>query len=337
MGNKGSRSPGEKTVRKAKLSMGERYPFVPEEHMIIDIWKEYKEKKLLGKGASCSVYQVSKNDTKDESAMKVLLQKDQWNPILFKQEFEILHALDHEGILGYRDVWIDSKNFYIFTELLTGGELFDAIKKKNHFPENEGADVMRQLFSAIEHMHSKNIVHRDLKPENIVYGTPANERLVVIDLGDAKLVDDEELYDDFVGTAFYLAPECVRDRRGWELKASDCWTCGVIAYVVMTGRPPFWGRDNKEILRRILKAKLKFPSSIPLSEGCVHFIRKLVRKTSKHRYTAQEALNDKWLGGGGSDVEIVAGGHHHHHKKHHKKHKKHGDPSTTSNDNYGSE
>lgn len=323
MGNKGSRAPGARTIHKAKMSMSDRYPFVPEEQMVVDIWKAFKEKKVLGKGASCTVVKAENTKTGQEFAMKILLQKDEWNPILFKQEFDILSNLDHEGILGYRDVWVDGKNFYILTELLTGGELFDAIKKKNPFPEAEGAEAIRQVFSAIAHMHSRNIVHRDLKPENIVYATPDERRLVVIDLGDAKVVEDNDLYDDFVGTAFYLAPECVRDRRGWELKASDCWTMGVIAYVVLTGRPPFWGRDNKEILRRILQAKLKFPSAIPLTKDAKQFIKKLVRKTSKHRYTAPQALNDVWLGGSGNDVEEGDEGakHHHHHK--HKKHHKH--------------
>jgi len=69
-------------------------------------------------------------------------------------------------------------------------------------------------------------VHRDLKPENIVYATEEQKELVIIDFGDAKKIDDDKVYEDFVGTAFYLAPECTRNRKGWELKASDMWTIG---------------------------------------------------------------------------------------------------------------
>merc|ERR1711964_774429 len=161
--------------------------------------------------------------------------------------------------------------------------------------EAEAATAMKMILSAMEHCHKKNIVHRDLKPENIVYKDKTHSTLVIIDFGDAKVVEDQEIYDDFVGTAFYLAPECVRNRRGWELKKSDMWTLGVIAYVLLTGRPPFWGRDNREILRRILKGKLTFPRTIKLSKTCREFISRLIRHDPKKRMSASEALKHPYI------------------------------------------
>ena len=121
----------------------------------------------------------------------------------------------------------------------------DKIKELRHFQERHAADVMRTILDAMRYCHERNIVHRDLKPENIVFKTPKHEELVIIDFGDAKEVEEHSNHDDFVGTAFYLAPEAIRTRQGWELKKSDMWTIGVIAYVLVTGRPPFWGRENK--------------------------------------------------------------------------------------------
>lgn len=175
--------------------------------------------------------------------------------------------------------------------------MFDRIKTVKHFKEDEGSRIMRTILSAMEHCHKKNIVHRDLKPENIVYKDDKHVILVIIDFGDAKIVDDDEIYDDFVGTAFYLAPECVRNRRGWELKKSDMWTIGVIAYVLLTGRPPFWGRDNREILRRILKGKLTFPRTITLTKTCTHFIQSLIKHDPKKRMSASDALRHPWITG----------------------------------------
>jgi len=179
------------------------FPFVPPENVVRGIWGKFKELKMLGKGASCSVVKAQNKETKKSYAMKMMKKDDRWNPILFRQEYDILSRLNHQSILRYCGSWIDDKNFYILTELCEGGELFDRIKTVKHFDETEGANIMRTILSAMEHCHSKNIVHRDLKPENIVYKDTSYNLLVIIDFGDAKIVEEDEIYDDFVGTAFY--------------------------------------------------------------------------------------------------------------------------------------
>lgn len=304
MGNTQHKAGGGKKSGKGRSSKEkEDFEFVPEECFVQSIWKHFKEVKVLGRGASCSVSLVNKKEGNESFALKIMKKDDKWNPILFRQEYEILSSLNHGSILRYREAWIDNKNFYIGTELCMGGELFDRIKALKHFEEKVAAQAMRQVLSAMEHCHTKNIVHRDLKPENIVYSDDKYDTLVIIDFGDAKVVEDDTIYDDFVGTAFYLAPECVRNRRGWELKASDLWTMGVIAYVILTGRPPFWGRDNREILRRILKGKLTFPRTIKLTKTCREFISRLIRHDPKKRMSASEALKHPWIQGEGAEVD----------------------------------
>lgn len=276
------------------------FPFVLDKQRVTDIWDVFIKEKELGKGASCVVYKTKKKGDGQATAfaLKQMVRDDEWNPKLFKAEVEILQELRHPNILEYRDAWIDKNHFYINTVLCSGGELFDRIKDIKCFPETEGSRIMYTLMSAMHHCHSKNIVHRDLKPENIVFSDGSYSRIVIIDFGDAVCVDDKQVYEDFVGTAFYLAPECVRSRRGWELKKSDMWTCGVICYVMLTGRPPFYGRDNREILKKILKAKLTFPKGKkqpPLSTECKDFIKCLVKKDTTKRFDAGRALKHKWL------------------------------------------
>lgn len=284
-----------------KKGGGADFAFVPDKHRITDIWQNFDNAGELGKGASCAVYKVREKGATEESAwlaLKQMVRDDEWNPKLFAQEVEILQQLTHPNILEFRDAWIDRSNFYINTVLCTGGELFDRIKELKYLPEKEGCKLMYTLMSAIHHCHSKGIVHRDLKPENIVFADGNYERIVIIDFGDALVVDEKAVYEDFVGTAFYLAPECVRSRRGWELMKSDMWTCGVICYVLLTGRPPFYGRDNREILKKILKAKLTFPKGKkqpPLSTDCKDFIKSLVKSDTTKRYDAPRALKHRWL------------------------------------------
>lgn len=294
----------QKPARPRGKGVDPNFPFVDGEHNVNNVWALFNKERVLGKGASCEVAHVIRKEDKAHFAMKQMEREDKWNPILFTQEVDLLTSLDHPNILRYKDCYMDSKNFYVCTELCTGGELFDKIKAIKKFTEKDAAKILRTIIDAIAHCHSQNIVHRDLKPENIVYRTNEQKDLVIIDFGDAKKIKDDQVYEDFVGTAFYLAPECTRNRKGWELKASDMWTIGVIAYVLLTGRPPFYGRGNKEILKKIVKCKLTFPQNVKLSGEALSFITSLIKKDTEARLTAEAALQHRFLRGEAPDKAI---------------------------------
>ena len=87
----------------------------------------------------------------------------------------------------------------------------------------------------------------------------------------------------------------MRHRSGWELYKSDIWAIGVIAYVLLTGRPPFWGRNNREILLKITTKGVMWPKNTKLSRGCKHFILCLLQKDPRKRLSAEEALEHPWI------------------------------------------
>lgn len=140
----------------------------------------------------------------------------------------------HNNILQFVDGFIDLSNYYIQTALLTGGELFERIHVEKKFSEQIASRHICRILDAINHCHGLDIVHRDLKPENLVYRFQEGDAssLCVIDFGDAKRVDDDAHYEEFVGTAFYLPPEIVRRRKGKEMKKSDVWvsSCFVVHF-----------------------------------------------------------------------------------------------------------
>jgi calcium-dependent protein kinase len=71
----------------------------------------------------------------------------------------------------------------LVTELCTGGELFEEITKRQYFNEQDAANIIKQVLSAVQYCHMKNICHRDLKPENILMDTKNNNLIKVIDFG----------------------------------------------------------------------------------------------------------------------------------------------------------
>jgi len=277
-----------------------------------DFWKSgtFVTDKVLGSGASCRVVRATLNHAKANSdlkkafkdkhicAIKEMKRQDEFNPQSFVKEIAILHLLNgHPNLLVFENAYIDKKFYFIQTGLLKGGELFDRIHSLKKFDEASASQHIVRILDAIYWCHKRHIVHRDLKPENMVYSVKNGgpETLCIIDFGDAKKVKDDESYEEFVGTAFYLPPEIVRARKGAEMKKSDVWSIGVITYVLLTGRPPFWGNSNKEILKKIIKGKVQFPKSAKLSATAKHFVLNLVQKRIEKRFGILAALDHPFI------------------------------------------
>ena len=99
---------------------------------------------------------------------------------------------------------------------------------------------MKSLFLAVNHLHSKGVAHRDLKPENVMYGS--DESIKIIDFGLSKHTVQRNganaKFMTVAGTPYYLAPEVL---HGDYSKECDCWSLGVMMYVIISGYLPFQG------------------------------------------------------------------------------------------------
>merc|ERR1719281_1842415 len=106
-------------------------------------------------------------------------------------------------------------------------------------------------------MHQNYIMHRDLKPENWLLGSsqPVHKTyLKLIDFGLAKRYTPGEFATTKAGTPYYVAPEVLEGRYA---EKSDVWSIGVIMYILLSGSPPFQGKDDDEVLAQVRQAKLR--------------------------------------------------------------------------------
>lgn len=102
---------------------------------------------------------------------------------MIREEIKILSTVDHPNIVRYYETYEDLKYLYLVMEYCPGGELFD-IFSDQCYTERAACYLMKDIFKAINHLHSLKIVHRDIKPENLMFDS--DWRIKLIDFGLAK-------------------------------------------------------------------------------------------------------------------------------------------------------
>ena len=260
----------------------------------------YIRKKILGRGSFGIVYLVKHKFLNRYFAMKVIRKSPSKNSKEeddLMNEIEILRKLDHPNILKITDFYALKNEYNIITEYCQEGELFDEIKANAPYNEVMAAWYMSQILSAVCYCHNMNILHRDLKPENILIVKRLKNGfhpIKIIDFGTAKVFKKEKSEHLLIGSAYYIAPE-VLSRNYTEL--CDLWSCGVIMYILLTGRPPFNGINEEEIMKKIKEGEYdmsRYPWGV-ISDDAKDLIKGLLQLDPKKRYTAKEALEHKWF------------------------------------------
>lgn len=120
------------------------------------------------------------------------------------------------------------------------------------------------------------------------------EHIKVIDFGEAVVAGPTEKLTEITGTMAYMAPDVLGQSYGHKC---DIWSCGVIAYLVLTGKQPFKGADDEETFRNIAKGTVSYDDPIweSLSTKSKDFVKKLLTWDQGERPNAAEALKQPWI------------------------------------------
>jgi calcium-dependent protein kinase len=111
-----------------------------------------------------------------------------------ENEFEIMKDVDHPNIIKFYEMYVDNHSYHLVTEFCGGGELFEHIIERGRLSEQYGSKIVKQILSAIKHLHDRQICHRDLKPENILFESKSKDAQVkLIDFGLSKYFSTSQM------------------------------------------------------------------------------------------------------------------------------------------------
>jgi len=206
-------------------------------------------------------------------------------------EPDIMKELQHPNIVQLRKHFIIDEQQYIVVEFAENGDLCDYTYNNEYLEEAEARKFMAQIVEAVSYMHDQGICHRDLKLDNIFLDRHNDIRIG--DFGASTYFDQEKKLTYRCGTTQYNAPELVKNQGYWGDEI-DCWSVGVVLYVMLCGRFPFEADTDLGLLYQILKG-LKYPKKPKLSAEVKDLIESLMEPDPNNRATLDEVRDHPWL------------------------------------------
>ena len=259
--------------------------------------KDYRIKKLLGKGTYALAFLVEKT-TLDSTKNYVIKQISLENlspseKEEVKQEANLLSQIKSDFVVKYFDSFEENNCLNIVMEYCEGGDLEHLLKQRNKIPLNDNFiwKLFIQIVIGLAELHNMKILHRDLKTSNIFLTN--NYNIKIGDLGVAKkLSNNNDFTKTLIGTPFYLSPEICKEKPYNE--KSDIWALGCILYELCTFKHPFETTNQAALVNKILKEN---PKPIPYTFDFYfnEIIKKLLQKNMNKRPSCKLILKDMYI------------------------------------------
>ncbi len=274
----------------------------------------YRITQYIAKGGMSEVYQAEDTRNGQHVAIKIMsvqtgtygIGTDRDIARTFEREMKAITSLKHPRILplrDYGDTIVNRTRFlYLVMPLCPDGSLADWIKQRRSpiLSSEEVTHLIYQAAEALQHAHDNNVLHRDVKPHNfLISGTrkyPNLPYLLLADFGIAKfMTPSASLTRGNSGTSYYMAPErwdhqLVKDNK--PVPATDQYSLAVMAYHLLTGRLPFLGATDIELMDQHLKEWPPPPSKLNshLSLDVDWVLFKALAKKPEERFKRIEAF-----------------------------------------------
>jgi hypothetical protein len=265
---------------------------------------KYRLDRLLGRGGMGAVYEATDLRLGRRVAVKVLLGREFGNQLAlrrFEREAQACARLSHPNIVTIFDFGrAGADGAYLVMELVHGMTLRVALNQRGRLAPQLALTVFAQICAGITAAHLRGIVHRDLKPENVLLASGEKDvpLVKVLDFGLAKtyVADSDDASSltgpgVIVGTLTYMAPEQL---TGAEVDhRCDIFSIGVMAAEAISGRRPFTGRSQGELLLSILNDAVELDCAVPAAAELQRVLRRATARDPSARYQTVMELSSE--------------------------------------------
>jgi eukaryotic-like serine/threonine-protein kinase len=250
---------------------------------------KYEVQKLLGKGATGTVYLAKDTFTGKEVALKTIEPEVFRDPEFgtvyrsqFLNEASLAGKLRHPHIVSILDAVVGEDSGHIAMELVTGGDLSKHVTAGSLLPVSDVLQIGFKCCGALDHAAKEGIVHRDIKPANIMIAN-GNE-VKIADFGAAVLKKSQVVQTAAMGSPYYMSPEQI---QGKEVTFhSDMYSLGIVLWELLVGKRPFTASKMDELMQKIIGQEAPAPSSAraDLPKPLDAVVLRALKKDPKQRY-----------------------------------------------------
>ncbi|HWD21754.1 MAG TPA: serine/threonine-protein kinase [Burkholderiales bacterium] len=251
---------------------------------------KYDIQKMLGKGASGTVYLAKDTFTGKLVALKVIepevFRDTRFGAVhrsQFLNEASLAGKLRHPHIIAILDAVVGEDSGHIAMEFVEGGDLSQHVTPEKLLPPADVLQIGFKCCGAMDYAYrEQGIVHRDIKPANIMiaHGTD----IKIADFGAAFLKKSQAAQTAALGSPFYMAPEQIEGHE--PTFHSDMYSLGVVLYELLVGRRPFIADDLEALIEKILRTDPVAPSEARrgLPREIDALVLRAMKKDPAHRY-----------------------------------------------------
>ncbi|MBI3372356.1 MAG: protein kinase [Betaproteobacteria bacterium] len=250
---------------------------------------KYDIQKLLGKGATGTVYLATDTFSGNEVALKTIEPEVFRDPEFgsvyrsqFLNEASLAGKLKHPHIVTILDAMVQEDSGYIAMECVTGGDLSRHVSPETLLPVADAIQIGFKCCGALDYAFREGIVHRDIKPANIMVARGTDVKIA--DFGAAFLRKSQVVQTAAMGSPYYMSPEQI---DGFELTFhSDMYSLGVVLYELLTGQRPFTADSIEGLVKKILQQSPAPPSTLRkgLPQEIDRIVLRAMGKKPEHRY-----------------------------------------------------